>query len=67
MRASPNGGMVKRSKADARNELPASKKKLKILLATEVGFCRMRLPRLELNAHRFFNSEIKQCVWVLAG
>ena len=26
----------------------------------------MRLPRLEPSAHRFFNREIKQCVWALA-
>jgi ubiquinone biosynthesis protein UbiJ len=41
-------------------------KRFKNLLATEVGFCRMRLPRLSRSANRFFKKQIKQCVWALA-
>ncbi len=67
MRASPNGEMAKRSKAEVRNELPTSRKEVKNLLASEVGFCRMRLPRLSPRANRLFKKEIKQCVWALAG
>ena len=55
MRASPQGEMVNRPKAKA-ELICQQEKKLKIFLAVIKAFCIIRLPRFELNAHRFFNS-----------
>ena len=55
MRASPQGEMVNRPKAKAEVVYRQEKEFKKFLAVVEV-ICIMRLPRLELNAHRFFNS-----------
>ena len=55
MRASPQGEMVNRSKAKA-EVICRQEKEIKKFLAVVEAICIMRLPRLELNARRFFNS-----------